>query len=254
MKFCLFVLPTVPGTMEDRERLRPIGRNNERFQAMIDEVRTLCVMADDFGFDCFSTTEHHFHSEGYEASVAPLHPLRRPGGADQEHQLRSAGVGAAGPRPVAGGRAGGLSRPPDEGPRLRRVRPGLPAAVGERAWAEGAGGGDADGRQRRRQAQPRVHEEYIDIIYKAWDEDLLTYDGEFYPGAVPVQRGHQRAGRSTDWTRQYGAPGEVDERGRAAGHLGHPPALPAAAPAGVPAVLGERVDDQSTPPSTASCR
>ena len=80
MKFSLFVLPTVPGTLEDRERLRPIGRNNERFQEMLDEVRTLCVMADEFGFDCFSTTEHHFHSEGYEASVAPL-PSRpyRPG-------------------------------------------------------------------------------------------------------------------------------------------------------------------------------
>ena len=72
MKFQLFVLPTVPATMEEREKLRPIGRNNERFQMMIDEVRTLCTIADDAGFDCFSTTEHHFHSEGYEASVAPL--------------------------------------------------------------------------------------------------------------------------------------------------------------------------------------
>ncbi len=32
MKFMLFVLPTVPGTLEDRKRLRPIGRNNERYQ------------------------------------------------------------------------------------------------------------------------------------------------------------------------------------------------------------------------------
>ena len=39
MKFQLFVLPTVPATMEERERLRPIGRNNERFQMMIEEVR-----------------------------------------------------------------------------------------------------------------------------------------------------------------------------------------------------------------------
>jgi hypothetical protein len=34
MKFMLFVLPTVPGTLEDRKRLRPIGRNNERYQQM----------------------------------------------------------------------------------------------------------------------------------------------------------------------------------------------------------------------------
>src|SRR5205823_509217 len=72
MKFMLFVLPTVPGTLEDRKRLRPIGRNTERYQQMLDELRKLAVLADDAGFDVMATTEHHFHSEGYEASVAPL--------------------------------------------------------------------------------------------------------------------------------------------------------------------------------------
>src|SRR5215831_20397690 len=72
MKFMLFVLPTVPGTLEDRKRLRPIGRNNERYQQMLDELRKLAVFADDAGFDVMATTEHHFHSEGYETSVAPL--------------------------------------------------------------------------------------------------------------------------------------------------------------------------------------
>src|SRR5690242_11359664 len=64
MKFMLFVLPTVPGTLEDRKRLRPIGRNNERYQQMLDELRKLAVFADDAGFDVLATTEHHFHSEG----------------------------------------------------------------------------------------------------------------------------------------------------------------------------------------------
>jgi alkanesulfonate monooxygenase SsuD/methylene tetrahydromethanopterin reductase-like flavin-dependent oxidoreductase (luciferase family) len=72
MKFMLFVLPTVPATLEERERLRPIGRNNDRYQMMLDELRKLAVFADDAGFDVMSTTDHHFHSEGYECSVAPL--------------------------------------------------------------------------------------------------------------------------------------------------------------------------------------
>ena len=72
MKFMMFVLPTVPGTFEDRRNLRPIGRNNERYQQMLDELRKLVVLAEEAGFDVFATTEHHFHSEGYEASVAPL--------------------------------------------------------------------------------------------------------------------------------------------------------------------------------------
>ena len=51
MKFMLFVLPTVPATLDDRRRLRPIGRNNERYQQMLDELRKLAVFADDAGFD-----------------------------------------------------------------------------------------------------------------------------------------------------------------------------------------------------------
>jgi hypothetical protein len=57
MKFMLFVLPTVPGTLEDRKRLRPIGRNNERYQQMLDELRKLAQFADDVGFDVMATTE-----------------------------------------------------------------------------------------------------------------------------------------------------------------------------------------------------
>ena len=72
MKFNLFVLPTVPGTPEERERLRPIGRNNDHFQEMIRQMRELAVIADQMGFSSFSTTEHHLHSEGFEASIAPL--------------------------------------------------------------------------------------------------------------------------------------------------------------------------------------
>ena len=69
MKFDLFALPTIPGTLEERKALRPIGRNNERYQQMLEEIRQMVVMADDMGFDVFSTTEHHFHSEGFEASA-----------------------------------------------------------------------------------------------------------------------------------------------------------------------------------------
>src|SRR5260370_22144040 len=51
MKFMLFVLPTVPGTLDDRTRLRPIGRNNEPYQQMLDELRKLAGVADDPGLD-----------------------------------------------------------------------------------------------------------------------------------------------------------------------------------------------------------
>lgn len=72
MKFNLFILPTIPATFEERERLRPIGRNNDKYQQMLQEVRDIAQMADDLGFDAMATTEHHFHSEGFEASIAQI--------------------------------------------------------------------------------------------------------------------------------------------------------------------------------------
>jgi Luciferase-like monooxygenase len=72
MKFALFILPTIPGTLAERRELRPIGRNRERYQQMLKEVRDIAVLADNVGIDLLCTTEHHFHSEGFEVSVAPL--------------------------------------------------------------------------------------------------------------------------------------------------------------------------------------
>jgi hypothetical protein len=39
MKFGIFALSAVPATLAERERLRPIGRNNERVQQMFEELR-----------------------------------------------------------------------------------------------------------------------------------------------------------------------------------------------------------------------
>ena len=67
-------------------------------------------------------------------------------------------------------------------------------------------GGDVD------QHNKRVHEEYIDIIYKAWDQDLLQYKGEFYQVPFPFEEGIS-GWPAADWTRRFGAPGEIDEQG-----------------------------------------
>ena len=42
MKFALFMLPTIPAASRaERAALRPIGRNRERYQMMIEEVSRL---------------------------------------------------------------------------------------------------------------------------------------------------------------------------------------------------------------------
>ena len=212
MKFSFFVLPTVPGTLEDRERLRPIGRNNERFQQMIEEVRTLCIMADEFGFDCFSTTEHHFHSEGYEASVSPLILYADLAARTKNISFAPLALVLPAHNPLRVAEEVAMLDHLTKG----RVYAGFARGYQQR-WVNVLGqkvpvqatpmdGGDVDKLNRR------VHEEYIDVIYKAWDQDLLTYDGEFVQVPFPYNEGI-KGWPATDWTRKYGAPGEIDEDG-----------------------------------------
>lgn len=212
MKFDLFVLPTVPATPQERKDLRPIGRNNERFQQMLEEVRRLCIMADDFGFDCFSTTEHHFHSEGYEASVAPL--ILYADLAARTKNIKFAPLALVLP-------ANNPLRVAEELAMLDHLTKGRVIAGFARGyqqrWVNVLGqkvpveatpmdGSPTDKHNRK------VHEEYIDVIYKAWDQDLLTYNGEFIQVPFPYEEGI--AGwPNVDWTRDYGAPGEIDDEG-----------------------------------------
>ena len=146
MKFMLFVLPTVPGTLEDRKRLRPIGRNNERYQQMLDELRQLAEFADDAGFDVMATTEHHFHSEGYETSVAPLLLY-----ADLAARTKRIKFSPLGPRaallgPHARRRGAGGARSSHQGSHLCGVRPRLSGSLGQRARPAVPRDRSADGR------------------------------------------------------------------------------------------------------------
>jgi hypothetical protein len=72
MKFMMFVAPTIPATPEERQQLRPIGRNTARYQQMLEQLRGLARLAEDTGFDAFGITEHYFHSEGFEISTSPM--------------------------------------------------------------------------------------------------------------------------------------------------------------------------------------
>lgn len=212
MKFMLFVLPTVPGTLEDRQRLRPIGRNTERYQQMLDELRKLAVLADDAGFDVFATTEHHFHSEGYEASVAPL--MLYTDLAARTKRIKFSPLGLVLPAwdPLRAAEELAILDQLTRG----RVYAGFARGYQDR-WVNVLGqnyhvtgapmdGSDIDQHNRR------VYEETLKVIRKAWTEETVTYNGEYYQIPYPYEEGIRRW-PAAEWTRQYGAPGEVDENG-----------------------------------------
>ena len=212
MKFMMFVLPTVPGTLEERQHLRPIGRNNERYQQMLNELRQLVVLAEEAGFDVFATTEHHFHSEGYEASVAPL--LLYTDLAARTERIKFASLGLVLP-------AWDPLRVAEEIAVLDHLTKGRFYAGFARGYQDRwvnvlgqqyhATGAPMDG-SAIDQHNRDVYEEVLEIIRKAWTEDAITYNGKYYKIPYPYEEGIQRW-PVAEWTRKYGAPGEVDAQG-----------------------------------------
>src|SRR5262245_50109763 len=179
MKFMMFVLPTVPATFEERRKLRPIGRNNERYQQMLEELRKLVVLAEQAGFDVFSTTEHHFHSEGYEASVAPL--LLYTDLAARTERIKFASLGlvlpAWDPLRVAEEIAvlGHLTRGRGYAGVARGYQDRSGHVMGQMHHATGAPMDGSAIDQHNRD----VYEEVLEIIRKAWTQDAITHDGQY---------------------------------------------------------------------------
>ena len=71
VKPILQIYPVIPGTRQEREEMRPIGRNVERYHQTLEEWHDIVRAADQLGFWGVATVEHHFHSEGYEVGPSP---------------------------------------------------------------------------------------------------------------------------------------------------------------------------------------
>lgn len=208
----MFVLPTVPGTLEERERLRPIGRDTERYQQMLEELRKLAVLAEDAGFDVMATTEHHFHSEGYECSVAPL--LLYTDLAARTSRIKFASLGLVLPAwdPIRAAEEIAVFDQLTKG----RFYAGFARGYQDR-WVNVLGqnyhvtGAPMDGSAIDNHNR-KVYEENLKVIKKAWTEESFNHDGEYYKIPYPYEEGITRW-PAHEWTRQFGARGEVDENG-----------------------------------------
>ncbi len=212
MKFDVFLLPTVPGTMEDRERLRPIGRNRERVQMMYDEVIEIAKSADALGYDVFSTTEHHFHSEGFEVSTSPI--------------VLYAYLAALCPRIWFAPLAMVMTtwdpiRAAEEVAILDHLTKGrviVGTARGyQMRWTNilgqknGVRGATMDGSAIDEQ-NLEVFEENVEVMKKAWTEESFSHNGKYYQ--VPFPHEGIEGWPVTELTKKYGAPNELDENGK----------------------------------------
>jgi alkanesulfonate monooxygenase SsuD/methylene tetrahydromethanopterin reductase-like flavin-dependent oxidoreductase (luciferase family) len=210
MKMNLFVRPTIPATNEDRERLRPIDRNTERYQRMIDEIRQLAVAADELGVHSISTTEHHFHTEGGEANPDPITLLADLGARTKRLVLAPLSIVLPTHNPLRVAESIALLDQLTQG----RVCVALARGYQKR-WIQilgqglpvASGAGDAGD-----VASLDRMEEYQDILLKAWTEDAFDHNGAHFQVPYPYDTGVE-GWPAVDWTRRYGAEGEIDDAG-----------------------------------------
>ena len=213
MKSMLFMLPTIPATYEERERLRPIGRNNERTQRMLDQVREIAVFADQAGFDALALTEHHFHSEGLEMSVAPMIFLADLAARTHRIKLATLVMPLTGWDPIRLAEEIALLDHLTQG----RFIPGIGRGYQDR-WLNvlgqkyGVAGATSDGSDSDRQNR-EVFEELYAVMKMAWTEDSIRFEGKYYQVPADSGAGRPRWPVAKTWTARYGAPGEVDAAG-----------------------------------------
>jgi alkanesulfonate monooxygenase SsuD/methylene tetrahydromethanopterin reductase-like flavin-dependent oxidoreductase (luciferase family) len=188
MKVSLFYLPSL-GTRADIEA-GMAGMRGDLYQQMLREVSEQCRLADELGYESVSFTEHHFHIEGFEVSNNPV--LLDLYIAMQTKRIK---VGQL-----------GIVLPASNPIRVAEDIAMLDHMTGGRACA-----GFARGYQRRwvdimaqqthgiHGALPHQHdaidaanraafEECFAIIKKAWTEEMLSFQGQYWkipPGETP---------------------------------------------------------------------
>jgi alkanesulfonate monooxygenase SsuD/methylene tetrahydromethanopterin reductase-like flavin-dependent oxidoreductase (luciferase family) len=152
------------------------------------------------------------HSEGYEASVAPL--LLYTDLAARTQRIKFASLGLVLP-------AWDPLRVAEEIAVLDHLTKGRFYAGFARGYQDRwvnvlgqqyhATGAPMDG-SAIDQHNREVYEEVLEIIRRAWTEDAITDDDKYYKIPYPYEEGIRRW-PVAEWTRTYGAPGEVDAQG-----------------------------------------
>ncbi len=224
--------PVIPSKgEEERARLRPLGRNVERYQETLAGWHDLIKAADDLGFWGVATIEHHFWSEGYEVGPNPGILNGYWAAITKNVRVGQLGYVMSTQNPIrvaeeiaildhltqgrcfAGFARGYQSRWTNVlgqhlGTRATRSPSAAEASPEilsvDKATSQAKAIADDD-------LNRRIFEEEVEIVLKAWTQDAMEHNGEFWKIPYPYETGVD------DWqlahagiSDRLGAPGEVD--------------------------------------------
>ncbi len=234
LKVILQLYPTLRAENEqEREELRPLGRNIERFQEFIDTLPQLAQASDDLGLWGISTIEHHFHSEGYEVGPNPTALGIHLAALTKRVRVGQLGYTMSAQNPfrvaedvalldhITKGRCfAGFSR----GYQSRWTNVfgqhlGVEATLSPQGFTDERRA-QFTGEQLRReaeidQANRDVFEEQVDMVVDAWSKDCVSYNTPRWKVPYPYEEGIEWGMASA--TARLGAPGEIGEDGRVHG-------------------------------------
>jgi len=209
MKFMLHIVPTVPASPIERERLRPIAHRTDKIQAMLDEMVELAQLAEDTGFTAVTYSEHHFYTEGLEAGATPTPHLVNLLLKTKRIMVGPMGFVLPTWDPIRLALDVAWADQISKGRVLvgfaRGVFPRWVNVLGQQYGAEpGAVGEEADRHNRE------VFEELFKVVKLAWADEPFSFNGRYYRVPVPAE--------GFEWlpaeaTARYGAPGELDDKG-----------------------------------------
>ncbi len=198
----------IPVSLEERAARRPIGRDLEAYQDFLRGYERIALWADELGIDAFGSTEHHFQTEGGESIPNNLLLYAKLAALTSRIMFvpMSVVVNARDPLRVAEDLAQFTHMFPG--------RLGVAFARGfQTRWLQtlsqaenvAAHHPNSDALNREK------FDEYLSIIEQAWTQDSFNHHGRFYQAPFPASGiPHWPL---AEWTRKYGAPGDVDDEG-----------------------------------------
>ncbi len=209
MKFMLHIVPTVPASPVERERLAPIAHRTDKTQQMLDEMVELAQLAEETGFTAVTFSEHHFYTEGLEAGATPTPHLINLLSKTKRIKIGPMGFVLPTWDPIRLALDVAWADQMSKGRVLvglaRGVFPRWVNVLGQHYGAQpGALGPEADRHNRE------VFEELFKIMKLSWGDEPFSFRGKYYKVPVPPE-GHEWP--PADATARYGAPGELDEKG-----------------------------------------
>ena len=201
MKFIMFLLPSIPATREERRSERPVSANTDRFQQMLGEVVELARMAEGYGFEIVSTTEHHLHTEGLEMGHVP---------SLNAHIAMHTSEIMVGPLGYVLPSWNPLRLAIEIGwlDQLTRGRTIVGMAKGYQSrWVNQMTQHLGFGADPGNEGKSRAFDEVYEFLKLAWVGEPFAFDGEFWQFPYPTGTGTPWP--AVGWTEEYGAPGEV---------------------------------------------